>query len=174
MYINAPPWKGWIDMILDFLSISQPEKLRCLSIWHPMFWKRPKKQIKKETNNQRPQLWLQSGAHPRMARRTRPPPWDLKNTIFSRFHPLSYVICIFEVCFRNFLLCGRTEGACSMVNSLRKVDFSHPTGHYTCKKIAAPPPLEKILVRPGYNSHFREKFLSRMVEKESHFCYFLL
>ena len=36
--------------------------------------------------------------------RTPPPPWDLKNTIFSGFHPLSYVICIFEVFF-YFLLC---------------------------------------------------------------------
>ena len=32
-----------------------------------------------------------------------------------------------------------------MVNSLRKVDFSHPTGHYTWKKS---PPLEKILGAP--------------------------
>ena len=32
-----------------------------------------------------------------------------------------------------------------MVNSLRKVDFSHPTGHYTWKKL---PPLEKILGTP--------------------------
>ena len=59
------------------------------------------------------------------------PPWDLKNTIFSGFLPLNYVIYIFEVCFLCFLLCGRTEEACSMVNSLRKVDFSHPTSHYT-------------------------------------------
>ena len=35
-----------------------------------------------------------------------------------------------------------------MVNSLRKVDFSHPTGHYTWKKIA---PLEKILGAPLSN-----------------------
>ena len=28
-----------------------------------------------------------------------PPPWDLKNIIFSGFLPLNYVICIFEVCF---------------------------------------------------------------------------
>ena len=27
------------------------------------------------------------------------PPWDLKNTMFSGFHPLNYVICFFEVCF---------------------------------------------------------------------------
>ena len=51
------------------------------------------------------------------------PPWELKNTIFSGFLPLNYVICIFEVCFFSFLLCGRTEEACSMVNGLRKVDF---------------------------------------------------
>ena len=28
-----------------------------------------------------------------------PPPWNLKNTIFSGFLPLNYVIYIFEVCF---------------------------------------------------------------------------
>ena len=33
-----------------------------------------------------------------------------------------------------------------MVNSLRNVDFSHPTGHYTWKKFGAP--LEKILGAP--------------------------
>ena len=66
-------------------------------------------------------------------------PWDLKNTIFSGFLPSNYVIYIFEVCFLCFLLCGRAEEACSMVNSLRKVNFSHPTGHYTWKKIAPPP-----------------------------------
>ena len=77
------------------------------------------------------------------------PPWDLKNTIFSGFLPLNYVICIFEVCFLCFLLCGRTEEACSTVNSLRKVDFSHPTGHYTWTKFSHPPaPLEKILGAP--------------------------
>ena len=46
---------------------------------------------------------------------------------------------IFEVCFFMLLLCGSTEEACSMVNSLRKVDFSHPTGHYTWEKIACRP-----------------------------------
>ena len=55
------------------------------------------------------------------------PPWDLKNALFLGFLPLNYVISIFEVCF---LLCGRTEEACSMVKSLRKVDFSRPTDHY--------------------------------------------
>ena len=34
-----------------------------------------------------------------------------------------------------------------MVNSLRKVDFSHPTGHYTWKMFR-PPPFEKILSAP--------------------------
>ena len=67
------------------------------------------------------------------------PPWDLKNTIFSGFLPLNNVVYIFEVCFLCFLLCGRTDEACSKVNSLRKVDFSHPTGHYTWKK--SPPPV---------------------------------
>ena len=33
-----------------------------------------------------------------------------------------------------------------MVNSLRKVDFSPPTGHYTWEKNS--PPLEKILGAP--------------------------
>ena len=70
-----------------------------------------------------------------------PPPWDLKNEkTFSGFLPLNYVICIFEVCFFKLFVCGRTKEACSMVNSLRKVDFSHPTGHYTWKQILPPPP----------------------------------
>ena len=34
-----------------------------------------------------------------------------------------------------------------MINSLRKVDFWHPTGHYTWEK-NSPPPLEKILGAP--------------------------
>ena len=33
-----------------------------------------------------------------------------------------------------------------MVNGLREVDFSHPTGHYTWKKFG--PPLRKSWVRP--------------------------
>ena len=32
-------------------------------------------------------------------------PWDLKNTIFSGFPPLNYVICIFEIClFKLFAM----------------------------------------------------------------------
>ena len=38
-----------------------------------------------------------------------------------------------------------------MVNSSRKVDFSHPTGHYTWKKIRAP--IEKILGAPLEGGH---------------------
>ena len=38
-----------------------------------------------------------AGAHPR--RGPAPPPLDLKNTIFSWFLPVNYVIYIFEVCF---------------------------------------------------------------------------
>ena len=86
------------------------------------------------------------GAPKGMARGAAPPPLGPENTIFSGFLPLNYVIYIFEVCFLCFLLCGRTEEACSMVNSLRKVDFSHPTGHYTWKKNSDP--LEKILGAP--------------------------
>ena len=41
-----------------------------------------------------------SGAHPQGGGARGPGiPWDLKNTIFSGFLPLNYVICIFEVCF---------------------------------------------------------------------------
>ena len=88
-----------------------------------------------------------AGAHPRGGPGGPGPPWDLINTIFSGFLPLNSVIYIFEVCILCFLLCGRTEEACSMVNSLREVDFSHPTGHYTWKKNVARP-LEKILGAP--------------------------
>ena len=84
-----------------------------------------------------------AGAYPRGARGPGPL-CDMKNTMFSGFLPLNYVICIFEVCFFKIFLCGRTEEACSMVNSLREVDFLHPTGHYTWKNS----PLEKIMGAP--------------------------
>ena len=77
-----------------------------------------------------------------------PPPLGPENTIFSGFLPLNYVIYIFEVCFLCFLLCGRTEEACSMVNSLRKVDFPTLLATIHGKKFA--PPLEKIMVAPLY------------------------
>ena len=86
------------------------------------------------------------GAPKGRARGARPSPWDLKNTIFSGFPPLNYVIYIFEVCFLCFLLCERTEEACSMVNSLRKVDFRTLLATIHGKK--SPPPLEKSWVRP--------------------------
>ena len=38
-----------------------------------------------------------------------------------------------------------------MINSLRKVYFSHPSGNYTWEKIH-PPPLEKILGAPLLNT----------------------
>ena len=50
---------------------------------------------------------------------------------------------------------GRTEEACSMVNSLRKVDFSHPTGHYTWRK-SPPPPLRKSWMHPCITQPFFE------------------
>ena len=80
------------------------------------------------------------------------PLWDLKNTIFSWFLPLNYVICIFEICFFSFLLYGRIAEGCSMVNSSRKVDFSHPTGHYRyMKKKFGPPPRENPGCAPVYS-----------------------
>ena len=39
-----------------------------------------------------------------------------------------------------------------MVNSLRKVDFSHTTCHYTGKKFA-PPPLDEIMGAPLAGPH---------------------
>ena len=44
------------------------------------------------------------GAPEGRARGPPPPPWDLKNTIFSGFLPLNYVIYIFEVCFLFFAM----------------------------------------------------------------------
>ena len=75
------------------------------------------------------------------------PPWDLKITIFSGFLPLNYLIYIFEVCFLCFLVYGRTEEACSMINSLRKVDFFAPYWPLCMEKIT-PPPLRKSWARP--------------------------
>ena len=93
------------------------------------------------------EAWDTSHCAPTGGRGTRPP-FEPENTIFSGFLPLNYVICIFKVWFFS-ALCGRTEEACSMVNSLRKVDFSHPTGHYIWKKVA-PPPWENPGCAPGY------------------------
>ena len=74
-------------------------------------------------------------------------PWGLKNIIFSGFIPLNYVFQFFTVCvLKLVLLCGRTEEACSTVVSLRKVDISHPTGHYIHKKKYRAP-LRKSWVR---------------------------
>ena len=78
-----------------------------------------------------PLRWLKSGAHPRGGPGgPGPSPWDPKSTRFSVFLPLNYVIFVFATRIQRFLLCGWTKEACSMVKSLRKVYFSHPTGHY--------------------------------------------
>ena len=86
-------------------------------------WPHPRKKINRLTATVR--------EHQRGGGEGPGPPRDLKNTTFQGFLPLNYVIFIFEACFLSFLLCGRTEEACRMVNSLREVDFSNPTGHYT-------------------------------------------
>ena len=56
-----------------------------------------------------------------------------KTQFFSGFLPLNCAICIFEVCFLSFLLCGRAEEAWSTIKGLRKVNFSHSSGHYIGK-----------------------------------------
>ena len=58
-------------------------------------------------------------------------PWDLK-MLDAR---VSYVklrdFHLGSMCSKTFgYVCGSTEKACIMVVSLRKVDISHPTGHY--------------------------------------------
>ena len=73
----------------------------------------------------------EAGAHPRGGPEgPGPSPWDLKTTRFSVFLPSNYVIFVFASRVLKLLRCGRTEEACSMVKSLRKVYFWHPTGHY--------------------------------------------
>ena len=74
-----------------------------------------------------------------------PPLGPEKYYIFRGFPLITWFASLKSV-FWRFLLCGRTEEACSMVNSLRKVDFSHPTGHY--RYMEKNPPLEKILGAP--------------------------
>ena len=89
-----------------------------------------------------------SGAHPRGAMGPAPPPLRPKNTRFSWFLPLNYVICSFEERVRKFLLCGRSEETFSMVKSLRKVYFSQPTDQYIGRTIPARDSLETILGAP--------------------------
>ena len=71
---------------------------------------------------------------------------------------------IFEVGFLSFLLCGRTEETCSMIKSLRKIDFSHLLA--TIDEKNRPPPLEKILGGPQLECEilFPDGFRTRMVE----------
>ena len=56
--------------------------------------------------------------------------------------------CLVLVCQQNRGSQDRHRPVYSQVNSLRKVDFSHPTGHYTGEKNSPPPPLRKSWVRP--------------------------
>ena len=78
---------------------------------------------------------------PRRAEGSVPPLGPEKHYIF-RVSSVKLRDLHFLSLFLSLLLCGRTEEACSVVNSLRKVDFSHPTGHYTIhgrKKFRDPP-----------------------------------
>ena len=84
------------------------------------------------------------GAPKGRARGARAPLGTWKTLYFQGFSVKLRYLHLWSQFFLYFLLCGRTEEACSMVNSLRKVDFSYPTGHYTWKKS----PLEKILGAP--------------------------
>ena len=56
-----------------------------------------------------------------------------------------------------------------MVNSLRKVDFSHLTGHYTWTKFRPPPP-EKILGAPLNRCHQRSMTFDDVIR---HFSFFV-
>ena len=84
------------------------------------------------------------GAHPRGAEA---PPLETWKALYFQglFRQITWFASFKSVLF-SFLLCRRTEEACSMVNSLRKVDFSHPTGHYPWTNFRSP--LEKILGAP--------------------------
>ena len=80
------------------------------------------------------------GAPKGRARGPGPSPWDLKSTRFSVFLPLNYVTFVLATRILIFLLFGRTEEACSLVKSLHKVYFSHPTGLYLWKFTLGPSP----------------------------------
>ena len=61
-----------------------------------------------------------------------------------------------------------------MVNSLRKVDFSHPTGHYKWEKFSDP--LEKILGAPLFGPCFvfyRTGFTADDLRRTTSACYHL-
>ena len=93
------------------------------------------------------------GAHPRWGARGPPPLRPEKHYIFGvSTVKLRDLGTFLKSVFLSFLLCGRTEEACSMVNSLREVDFSHPTGHYTWKK-KSPPPWENPGCAPVWHGH---------------------
>ena len=57
-------------------------------------------------------------------------PWDLKSTSFSVFLLLNYVIFVLATRVLKLFAMWKDRGSLSMVRGLRKVYFSHPTGHY--------------------------------------------
>ena len=71
------------------------------------------------------------GPHPRGRGRGPGSPWDLKNYIFRGSSDQLRDLHRSDLLL-SFLLCRRTEEACRKIKSLRKVDFSHPSGHYIC------------------------------------------
>ena len=82
----------------------------------------------------------ESGAHPPGggARGPGPPFGTWKTPYFQGFFRKITRFASLKSVFLSFLLCGRNEAACRMIKSLRKIDFSHPTGHHTWKKFAPP------------------------------------
>ena len=80
---------------------------------------------------------LMSGTHPGG---TRAPLGPKKNTwCIFRASSVKLRDLQFWSLFLSFLPCGRTEESCRMINSLRKIDFAHPTGHYIWKKLPPSP-----------------------------------
>ena len=72
------------------------------------------------------------------ARGPGPPFGTWKTPYFQGFFRKITRFASLKSVFLSFLLCGRNEAACRMIKSLRKIDFSHPTGHHTWKKFAPP------------------------------------
>ena len=79
-----------------------------------------------------------------------PSPWGLKSTRFSGFLPLYYMICVFATRVLKLFAMWKDQEACSMVKSLRKVYFSHPTGHYLWKFLLGPSPWENPGCAPAF------------------------
>ena len=80
-----------------------------------------------------------------------PPLGTRKNTIFSGFLSLNYVIRIFsfEVCFFfSFLLCGRTEKACSIIKSFPASNLNGGSTGEGVGNVGKPPRIPQCLRRP--------------------------